>query len=211
VLPATTKDSETMTEEAAAAPPPTYQCLLTGGLYQQSQSPQPTYYSSLFLPSPGFAGGNEYQGNYTSYMQFWVLLDKNPLNKPQQFVAPDYSTVPSGLAALMNNQHLLACVQSATSNVAPSGALYDFLMANGGGSGLYTLDQLNTTLACGTGAFMVYAMVSIPGQGPNSGIEWLFNPVATTYAVGGQTSWATTMPFVLMPDGIGGYIPYKSL
>jgi hypothetical protein len=192
---------------------PTYQCLLGGSFFQNaSGGPNApiTSYNSLFLPGDG-SNGNEYAGNQTYNMQFWVLLDQNPDNAPQQFVAPDAQTVPAGLAALMNSQHLLVTCLCATSNLAPSGALYDFMMANGSGAALTTLESLNASLACGTGGLCVYGMISIPGQGPNSGIEWFINPAPVTYAAASGTAWGGQFPFVLMPDGAGGYVPFAQL
>jgi hypothetical protein len=37
------------------------------------------------------------------------------------------------------------------------------------------------------------------------------NPAPVTYADATQTAWAGSFPFNLVPDGIGGYVPYASL
>ena len=195
---------------AEAAAPPTYQCLLNESFYQQGQGGQVKPYCSLFLPGDS-GNGVEYPGQQTNFMQFWVLLDQNPLNPPQQFASPDSSTVPAGLSQLMDSNHLLVAGFAGAGTQAPSGDLFNFMMANGSGPMLTALDQLNSNLACGVFAMAFYGMASIPGQGPASGIEFLDYPAYVTYADGTQTSWQGALPFTLMPDGTGGYVPIASL
>src|SRR5665213_2790447 len=111
-----------MTETQAA--PPTYQCMVASNL-NQDQNGNVTSYYGLWTPGNGNMG-NDYYGTPTFNPQFWVLDGKNPMGAaPQYFVSPDASTVPSGLAPLMNGNTLLVAGFAGPISQAPSGALYE--------------------------------------------------------------------------------------
>jgi hypothetical protein len=192
-----------------AAPSTTYQCQIQAGFNQQQQGAQ-TPYLSLWLPGSSGRGVN-HNGQSSNMAQFWVLDDRNPLGvAPQYFIAPNLSTVPAGLAALMDDKHLLVASFVGYGTQTPSGALFDFLMANGAGGTLSALEQMSLTLACGMTITTAYAVVAIPGQGPRSGVEFLKAPIPVTYTSPSQTAWFTMFGFYIFPDPNGGYIPSRS-
>jgi hypothetical protein len=192
------------------AAPPTYQCMVASNFNQDSQGNTTSYYG-LWTPGNG-AMGNEYYGASSYYPQFWVLDGKNPMGgAPQYFASPDSSTIPAGLAPLMNGQNLLVAGFAGPTSYAPSGALYEFLMANGSGAILTTLEQLNASLACGVFGFAAYAIVSVSGQGPNSGVEFGVAPAPLNYAgTNNITAAQSFFAFSLFPDNSGRYLPAAS-
>jgi hypothetical protein len=191
------------------APTKNLQCSIQGGLSSPTQGAQTTF-SALWMPAAPY--GRSYAGQTTgNHAQFWVLDDRNPMGAaPQQFVAPNASTVPPGLAALMDDKHLLVAGFFGYGTNTPSGALYDFFMDNGAGDSLIGLEQMSTSLACGCSFSAAYFVVSIPGQGPRSGVEFLRAPVPMTYASAQQQVWYTMFGFYLFPDNAGRYLPSRS-
>jgi hypothetical protein len=182
------------------------QCQLTEIFNQQGGGPLQPY---LTLWLPGNRTGNSYDAAQSFYAQFWVLSGSQPLGKPLVFSATDTSTVPAGLAPLMTSKNIVVAGFANFGTQAPSGALFNFLMANGSGAMLTTLEAMNASMACGVYGPVFYGLVAIPGQGPNSGVEFMDYPAQLSYA-GANNQWAGQFPFTLQPDATGGYIPVRS-
>ncbi|HUZ24773.1 MAG TPA: hypothetical protein VMV07_13520 [Streptosporangiaceae bacterium] len=149
------------------------------------------------------------------------MLDRaNPLQKPQSFVGSDSTTVPAGLIPLMDNQHILvAAVLASSTYRVPQGPLYRFLMANGAGTVLATVENLNTGMACGIRCMFSYVLVSVAGGNEGPGIEYLDLPAPLTYAVStspeaGDQHYSGGVSFAVFElvqmDG-GLYFPTRSL
>jgi hypothetical protein len=105
---------------------------------------------------------------------YWiVILDaKNPGSKVKEFIVPgaNNTAVPSGLDTYMSNPaYLFAVVTQYLSTLhVPQGDFYDYLAAHGASRELQRLEQVNTSLGCGTVSRVGYILT---GQGgpPNSG------------------------------------------
>ena len=175
-----------------------------------------TISGSSMLWLPNFAGGgNPGWSSDTQTPRFWVLSRSAPLATPQSFVASDATTVPDGLAALMDSQHILVAAVLADSWRVPQGPLYDFLMANGAGTALATVERLNAGMACGLQCMFAYVLVSVPGGGEAPGIEFLDMPAPITAAVGPQGTFisigVSLAAFELVPEDDGSYFPARSI
>lgn len=124
---------------------------------------------------------------------YWiVILDaNNPTNKVQEFIVPgqNNTAVPSGLDAYMSNPaYLFAVVTQYLSTLhVPQGDFYDYLAAHGAGRQLQRLEQVNTSLGCGSISYMSYALAGQAGA-----------PNGVAYE-SGSTSSAVLMLMSLMP------------
>jgi hypothetical protein len=87
---------------------------------------------------------------------YWIaILDaNNPGNKVQEFVVPgsQNSTVPAGLDAYMSKPGFLFALgtQYLSTLHVPQGDFYDYLASHGAGRELQRLEQINTSLGCGS-------------------------------------------------------------
>jgi hypothetical protein len=97
---------------------------------------------------------------------FCILDANNPANKVKEFVVPGSSNtaVPNGLDAYMSNPaYIFAGVTQYLSTLhVPQGALYTYLVKHGAGRELQRLEQINTSLGCGSISRMSYLLT---GQG----------------------------------------------
>src|SRR5215207_9573957 len=124
---------------------------------------------------------------------YWiVILDANkPTTKVQEYVVPgsSNSAVPSGLDQYMSNPaYLFAVVTQYLSTLhVPQGDFYDYLAAHGAGRELQRLEQVNTSLGCGSISYMSYALAGQAGA-----------PNGVAYE-SGSTSSAVLMLMSLMP------------
>jgi len=108
---------------------------------------------------------------------YWiVILDAhNPTTKVQEFVVPGSSNtaVPSGLDTYMSNPaYLFAVVTQYLSTLhVPQGDFYDYLAAHGAGRELQRLEQVNTSLGCGSISYLSYALTGQCGPTPSAAYE----------------------------------------
>jgi hypothetical protein len=97
---------------------------------------------------------------------FCIMDANNPTNKVKEFILPGSSnhTVPAGLDAYMSNPaYIFAVVTQFLSTLhVPQGDLYTYLVAHGAGRELQRLEQMNTSLGCGSISRMSYLLT---GQG----------------------------------------------
>ena len=133
---------------------------------------------------------------------YWIVfLDANkPTTKVQEFVVEgqNNTTVPSGLDTYMSDSaYLFALVTQYLSTLhVPQGDFYDYLVAHGAGRELQRLEQVNTSLGCGSISYMSYALTGQCGPPPNVAYEL------------GSTSSPVLLLMSLMPLP-GGQPPYS--
>jgi hypothetical protein len=101
---------------------------------------------------------------------WWCILDaNNPANKVKEFVVPGSSNtlVPGGLDAYLSNPaYIFACVTQYLSTLhVPQGALYNYFVAHGAGRELQALEQINTSLGCGSYTRVSYVLTAQGGSG----------------------------------------------
>lgn len=102
---------------------------------------------------------------------YWFcILDANdPTNKVKEFVVPgsSNSTVPNGLDAFLSNPGFIFALvtQNLSTLHVPQGDLYTYLVQHGAGRELQRLEQINTSLGCGSISRMSYLLT---GQGGSS-------------------------------------------
>lgn len=121
--------------------------------------------AKVFAPQPA-----------TDDSYYIVILDaNNPTNKVKDFAFPGASNaaVPAGLDTYMNNPgYIFALVtQSLSSFHVPQGDFYDLLANHGAGRELRQLEQINTTLGCGSAILVSYALTVQCGPPPNVAYE----------------------------------------
>jgi hypothetical protein len=105
-----------------------------------------------------------------------VILDaNNPANKVKDFAfaGTNNHAVPGGLDQYLSNPgYIFALVtQSLSSFHVPQGDFYDLLAAHGAGRELRQLEQINTTLGCGSTILVSYALTGQCGPSPNVAYE----------------------------------------
>jgi|SRR5262245_6895315 len=99
---------------------------------------------------------------------YWIVfLDaNNPVNKVQEFVVPgqNNTAVPAGVDQYMTKPgYIFAVVTQFLSTLhVPQGDFYDYLVSHGAGRELQRLEQVNTSLGCGSIARVSYLLT---GQG----------------------------------------------
>jgi hypothetical protein len=103
---------------------------------------------------------------------YWiVILDaNNPANKVKDFTfaGTNNHAIPAGLDTYMSNPgYIFALVtQSLSSYHVPQGDFYDYLAAHGAGRELRQLEQINTTLGCGSAINVSYVLTGQCGKPP---------------------------------------------
>jgi hypothetical protein len=129
---------------------------------------------------------------------YWiVIMDANdPKKKIHEFIVPGSSNtaIPAGLDTYMSNPaYLFAVVTQYLSTLhVPQGDFYDYLVKYGAGRELQRLEQINTTLSCGSISRMSYLLT---GQcGPRSDKI----PAPPSYELG-STSQRVLLLMSLMP------------
>jgi hypothetical protein len=129
---------------------------------------------------------------------FCILDANNPTHKVNEFVVPgaQNTNVPTGLDQYMSNPaYIIAVVTQYLSTLhVPQGSFYNYLAQHGAGRQLQRLEQINTSLGCGSISRMSYVLTV---QGGNSfGYEM------------GDTKTAVLMMMSLMPQ-MSGQPPYS--
>jgi len=95
---------------------------------------------------------------------YWiVILDaSNPKHRVKEFIVPgsNVTTVPAGLDDYMKNPAYIFAVVTQFLNTlhVPQGAFYQYLLKYGADRELQRLEQINTTLSCGTYGRMSYIL-----------------------------------------------------
>jgi hypothetical protein len=133
---------------------------------------------------------------------YWIaILDSaNPTKPVKEFIVhgSSNSSVPAGLDAYMSNPAYIFAVvtQYLESGSVPQGDFYDYLVKYGAGRALQRLEQVNTSLGCGSISHMSYLLT---GQcGPRGG--GILPP--PSYEVGMTNGSALlTMSLMPMPNG----------
>jgi hypothetical protein len=99
---------------------------------------------------------------------FCILDASNPTNKVKEFVVAgsNNAVVPTGLDAYMSNPaYIFAVVTQYLSTLhVPQGALYTYLVQHGAGRELQRLEQINTSLGCGSISRMSYLLTAQGGS-----------------------------------------------
>ena len=135
---------------------------------------------------------------------YWVaILDaNNPSNKVQEFVVPgsQNSTVPAGLDAYMSKPgYLFALVTQYLGTLhVPQGDFYDYLVSHGAGRELQRLEQINTSLGCGSITRVSYLLTGQCGPA---------NDGSPAYEAGSSSTGALLL-MSLMPQA-NGQPPYS--
>jgi hypothetical protein len=100
---------------------------------------------------------------------WWCIMDaNNPGNKVKEFIVPGSSNtlVPPGLDTYVSNPaYIFACVTQYLSTLhVPQGALYNYFVAHGADRQLQALEQINTSLGCGTFTRVSYILTAQGGS-----------------------------------------------
>lgn len=133
---------------------------------------------------------------------YWfAILDRTtPQKKVAEFVVPgtNNSTVPAGLDNYLSNpQYIFTLATQYLSTLhVPQGPFYDYLVKYGAGRELQRLEQMATSLGCGSVSRMSYILA---GQcGPHGGP----NPSPPSYeASSTSTSALLLMSLMPLPSG----------
>jgi len=124
-----------------------------------------------------FIGDKNYSPPSLQDNSYWFsVYDRGTLQQVYSVVQTrDADTVPADLAGKYNTPQYFLAVSTRTLLTAyvPAGALYTFLVDNGGNVALKRLTQIYQQIGCGNFAIMSYAMAGIlgPGQPTNPGVE----------------------------------------
>jgi hypothetical protein len=108
---------------------------------------------------------------------YWIaILDAtDPGNKVQEYVVPgsQNTAVPSGLDQYMKSpNYIFALVTQNLSTLhVPQGAWYDYLAGHGAGRQLQRLEQVNTSLGCGSISYVAYLLTGQCGPPPQVSYE----------------------------------------
>jgi hypothetical protein len=99
---------------------------------------------------------------------FCIMDAQNPASKVKEFVVSGSSNtaVPNGLDAYMSNPaYIFAVVTQYLSTLhVPQGDLYTYLVKHGAGRELQRLEQINTSLGCGSISRMSYLLTAQGGN-----------------------------------------------
>jgi hypothetical protein len=139
---------------------------------------------------------------------FWIaILDANDPHKlVKEFQIPGSSntTVPAGLDAYMSNPKYIYVVttQALGTNHVPQGDWYDYLVKYGAGRQLQRLEQVNTSIGCGSLSQVGYVLIG--SGGPRGGT----NIPPPTYESSTIMDYGTFLMMSLMPMP-GGQPPYS--
>lgn len=143
---------------------------------------------------------------------YWFLfLDRNnPKTKVKDFLIPgqNNTAVPAGVDAYMSNpQYIFAITTQFLSLLhIPQGQLFDYFVKYGAGRALRRIEQLHTSLGCGSISRPNYILT---GEcGPRGGS----NPPPPAYELGSVTETVyLTMSLMPMPNGQPPYAICDSL
>jgi hypothetical protein len=100
--------------------------------------------------------------------QIWLsVFDRTTLKQVFTYSSTNTSTVPSGIQQYVGNSQYMLVVASYALNTdnLPQGDLYNLIVANGSGSQLTRLEQINEQMSCGEIGHMAYILVNVMGTG----------------------------------------------
>lgn len=106
---------------------------------------------------------------------YWMLvLNRHDASIAANFHFSDNSQVPSQLNPYLGNSEYILVLTTRQLNSAniPVGAFYDYLIEEGAGIGLKTIEQIYGSLNCGTWATFGYTFVAIMGDPTTNGFEF---------------------------------------
>ncbi len=133
---------------------------------------------------------------------YWVVIldSMNPRNKVKEWLIPgsNNTSVPPDLDNYMSNpQYIFAIVTQYLSTLhVPQGDFYNYLVKYGAGRALQRLEQINSTLGCGSYGRVNYLLTG--GCGPRGG----GNPSPPSYELGATNeALLLLMSLMPMPDG----------
>lgn len=133
---------------------------------------------------------------------YWFIFfdQNNPRTKVKEFIIPgnQNTAVPAGLDTYMSNpQYIFAMATQYISLLhIPQGDFFDYLMKYGAGRELQRIEQLNSTLGCGSLSRPNYILT---GQGGPRGGKNIPPP---SYELGSiATTMYLTMSLMPMPNG----------
>jgi hypothetical protein len=138
------------------------------------------YATSNIVPTVVIGQGSTKKGlrpNNPVDDSYWIaILDAtNPTNKVQEFVVPgsNNSTVPQGLDQYMKSPNYLFFLgtQYLSTLHVPQGDFYNYLVTHGAGRALQRLEQVNTSLGCGSISRLTYILTGQCGPPPNTAYE----------------------------------------
>jgi hypothetical protein len=138
------------------------------------------YATSNIAPSVVIGQGSSKAGlrpNTPTDDSYWIaILDAtNPTNKVAEFIVPgaNNSAVPQGLDQYMKSPNYLffLATQYLSTLHVPQGAFYNYLATHGAGRALQRLEQVNTSLGCGSISRLTYMLTGQCGPPPNTAYE----------------------------------------
>jgi hypothetical protein len=139
---------------------------------------------------------------------YWIaIMDRNnPKSLVKDFLVPgsSNSTVPAGLDYYMiNPQYFFAVTTQCLSTLhVPQGDWFNYLVKYGAGRELQRLEQLNTTLSCGTFGQVGYVLTGFCGVRDFTKTP-LPPPPPPSYELSTITNYSTLMMMSLMPTPNG--------
>ena len=100
-----------------------------------------------------------------------VVLQRSDLKIVTSFTFTDNSSVPSQLSPYLGNADytFIFTTNALSSANLPTGALYDWLISEGAGTCLKSLEQLYAGLNCGNWGAFSYALVGVFGSSDEGG------------------------------------------
>nr|WP_321237088.1 hypothetical protein [uncultured Psychroserpens sp.] len=108
-------------------------------------------------------------------VQYWmVVFDRKTLKVLENFMFSDNSTVPSQLTPYLNNSdyfYVLTTRIMASTNV-PTGSFYNWLISEGAGAGLKTIEQEFYALNCAAYNLFSYTFVNVFGPKVATSLEF---------------------------------------
>lgn len=135
---------------------------------------------------------------------YWiVLLDRSDLSVKLNFTFQANNAIPSQLAPFISSQGqyilILTTIGLSSSNL-PTGDFYNFLIKEGAGAQLKTLEQIYAAFNCGTWGRFGYTMVTVL-DGENSG----------SFEFSAITGWAMVSTLLFQPVQVGSQTIYTPI
>ncbi|WP_460218421.1 hypothetical protein [Psychroserpens sp. MEBiC05023] len=107
--------------------------------------------------------------------QYWmVIFERQTLKVAENFMFSDNTSVPTQVSSYLNNSDYfyVFTTQIMASNRVPTSHLYDWLISEGAGVGLKTIEQEFYALNCAAYRLFSYTFVNIFGPKVSSSLEF---------------------------------------